>query len=376
MSELEIPEFLKNYEEESILQEMLALIPDMYDKSAGQHYYNFVRPTANVVAQLRGFDLPRAIALIWPKYAYGEYLDYHAELRNITRKEAQYATGIVTITGKAETIIPDGYMLSTESKNGVESKDYVTTEQCVIGEDGTVDVMARAIEAGKNGNTAANTIIINTSQYEDVTSVINTNAFIGGVDEETDESLYERIHDFDKMLGDTNVGNPADYKRWAESVSGTGSAKVVRATDNSGLVKIILTDGNNEPATDELCEKVYNYIMSPNDDSSRLAPCGANLLVTPPTTFPITIRANVELSHGTILEITEKFIVKLKEYFSEAIEDKELLYQRVCRVLSSIDGVYDYSALYVNDAMKNIAIDEGIFPTIDTNNVIFTQVDG
>ena len=316
MSELEIPEFLKKCEEKEVLDEMFSLIPDIYDKSEGQHYYNFVRPTANVVSQLRGFDIPRAIALIWPKYAHDEYLEKHAELRNIKRKEAQYATGFLTIKGKPETIIPEGYMVSTESKNGIESKDYVTTKPCVIGVDGIVEVEARAKEAGKNGNTATNTIIVNATQYDDVTSITNANPFTGGVDEETDEDLYARVHDFDAMLGDTNVGNPADYKRWAESVSGTGSAKVVRAKDNSGLVKIILTDGNNEPATDELCEKVYNYIMSPDNDLSRLAPCGANIVVTPPTTFPITINAKVELSYEVVFY---KFSFFFKR-FSETLE--------------------------------------------------------
>lgn len=129
--DLEIPEFLKNNDEDDIQDELLSLIPDEYDKSEGQHYWNFTRPTARVVSELRGFDLPNAIGLIWPQFSYAEYLDYHADLRHITRKPAQYASGTITFTGTAGTVIPSGYVCSTESKNNIPSKDYVTTkEEC------------------------------------------------------------------------------------------------------------------------------------------------------------------------------------------------------------------------------------------------------
>lgn len=369
---MEIPDFLSVNDEDEIHAEMLELIPDEYDKSEGQHYYNFTRPTAVIVSQLRGFNLPEAIKLIWPKYSNGEYLDYHAELRNMTRKAAQYATGTLTITGTPDTVIPIGYTASTEAKNNIASRDYATTEQCVIGSDGTVTVAAQATVAGADGNTAANTIVVNTSSYEDVISIINNSAFTGGIDEEDDESLYARIYDYDSMQGDSNVGNPSDYKRWAESIQGTGTANVIRATDTSGLVTIILTDGNGEPASEELCQKVYDYIMSPDDESARLAPCGATLTVKPPTTIILTIRAVLEITSGTIAEITDTFTKNLKEYLPTAIENKEVLYQRVANILGDIEGVYDFSGLYLNDGMANIPLDDGVFPTINSDNITLT----
>lgn len=372
MEEMEIPEFLKNNDEDDIHEEMLSMIPDKYDKSEGQHYWNFTRPTARIASQNRGFYLPKAISLIWPQFCADEYLDLHAELRNMPRKEAQYATGELNITGTPGTLIPAGYTASTEAKNDTASRDYVTLQDCRIGEDGTVTVPATASEAGAEGNTAANTIVVNTSSYEDVTAVTNYLPFTGGVKEEENDDLYARIHEYDSTQGDSNVGNPSDYKRWAESVPGTGTASIVRATDNSGLVTIILTDGNGEPATETLCTKVYNHIMSPDDELSRLAPCGAVLNVIPPTTSPIVIRATVKLTAGTIQSITEAFEKNLKEYFPEAIEDKEIRYQKVCNVLGDTDGVYDFSELYLNDGMANIPLANGIFPSIDTSDITLT----
>lgn len=372
MAEMAIPEFLQNYDEDDIHKELLDLIPDSYDKSEGQHFYNFTRPTAHVVAKLRGFDLPEAIKLIWPKFSTGEYLDFHAELRNMQRKAAQNAIGYITISGKEGTVIPAGYTVSTEARNDIASKDYVTTEACTIGIDGTVTVAAMASVAGKDGNTAANTIVVNTSSFDDVTGITNENAFTGGIDEEDDEALYARIRDYDQTQGDSNVGNPADYKRWAESIPGTGTAKVIRATDTSGLITIILTDGNGEPATEDLCEDVYNYIMSPNDENARLAPCCAQLRVIPPTTSIISVKATVKLTAGTLKSITDTFAIKLKEYFSEALGNREILYHRVCNVLGDISGVYDIISLTLNDGTKNVPLDEGVYPIIESSNIQLT----
>jgi uncharacterized phage protein gp47/JayE len=372
LEELEIPEFLSNNDEDDIHDEMLAVIPDEYDKSEGGHLWNFTRPTALIVSQLRGFDLPNAINLIWPRFSSGEYVDLHAELRNMTRKEALYATGEITITGTPETVIPAGYSCATESKNDVASKSYVTTEECEIGEDGTVTVHAQAAVAGSDGNTAANTIVINSSGYDDVTGITNEASFTGGVDEEDDESLIERIREYDQMQGVSNIGNPSDYKRWAKSVPGTGTANIIRATDTSGLVTIVLTDGNGEPASEALCTKVYNYIMSPDDEQSRLAPCGANLSVVAPTTTTITIAAAVTLTSGTVESITAVFVSKLNDYFSSAVDDGEIRYQKIGNILGDIEGVYDFSGLYVNSGMANIPLSTGFFPYTSSESVTLT----
>ena len=375
MQDMEIPAFLSVNDADEIMDEMLALVPDEFDKSEGSHYYNFNKPTANIVSQMRGFDLPEAIKLIWPDTSHGEYLEKHAERLLITRKEAQYAVGEITFTGKAGTVIPSGYAVYTESKNAIASKGYVTTSECVIGENGTVTVGAIAIMAGKIGNTAANTVVINASSYEDITSITNEKAFTGGVEEEDDDSLYKRIYGIESMQGDRNTGNPSDYKRWALEVPGTGAARVIRPKDSSGLVTIILTDGNGDPANETLCNAVYNHIMSPNDEDARIAPCGAFLKVIPPETITILVSAKVELSHGRIEDVRDTFTQKLKEYYPVAIEHKEVLYHKICNVLGDIDGVYDISNVTVNGSTSNIALDDGVFPQTEVSNITLTLVE-
>lgn len=374
MQEFKIPDFLSVNDADAIMKEIFALIPDEYDKSEGQHLYNAVKPTANIVSQIRGFDLPKAISLIWPKYAWDQYLDWHAEVRGMARKAALYASGEITFTGKPGTVIPEGYVVSTETRNNVYSKDYVTIKECTIGEDGSITVEAQARTAGAIGNTAAHTIVVNTTSFDDVTGITNDSAFIGGIDKENDASLYERISEYDKNLGDSYIGNPADYKRWAESVDGTGKATVIRATDDSGLVTIVLLDGNQEPASEELCEKVYNYIMRPDDEYARLAPCNAYLSVVPPETLSIVIMANVELKRTTIEEVSRTLLTQLKAYFLDAISDKEIRYQKVANILGDITGVYDFSRLLINGGQKNVSLAGSIYPLIEAENISLTLV--
>lgn len=376
IQDLDIPDFLQNYDEDEIHQEMLAIIPDNLDKSEGQHIWNFTRPTAMIVSQLRGYDLPNAISLIWPKFCTGQYLDYHAALRNLTRKPAQYATGTITFTGTEGLEIPAGYMCSTESINDIPSYDYVTTEDATIGSSGTVTVPAQASTAGSAQNAGANTVTINSTGYEDITAVTNPVPFTGGIDEESDESLLERIQEFDQQQGDSGVGNPADYKRWAESVPGTGSANVIRSTTTSGLVTIILTDGNGDPASQELCTAVYDYIMSPNNEMARLAPVGATLSVIPPETTTITITANVDLTSGTVQTVAATFAQNLNSYFqNQAVSNGEVLYQKVANILGDIEGVYDFNTLTVNGGTSNITLASGTYPTTTASDITLTLIE-
>lgn len=373
IQDLDIPEFLQNNDVDDIHQAMLSIIPDTYDKSEGQHIWNFTRPTANVVSQLRGYDLPNSIGLIWPKFCTGQYLDYHAELRGLSRKPAQYATGTIEFTGTEGLVIPAGYMCSTESINDIQSYDYITTEAATIGNNGKVTVPAQAVDAGSAQNAGTNTVVINSTGYEDITAVTNPIAFTGGIDEESDEDLLERIQEFDRSQGISGVGNPSDYKRWAESVPGTGNANVIRSTGTSGLVTIILTDGNGDPASTELCQAVYDYIMSPSNEMLRLAPVGASLSVIPPETETITITANVALTSGTIESITDIFAANCLEYFqNQAITDGRILYQKIGNILGDISGVYDFNTLVVNGGTINITLQSGVYPTISASDITLT----
>lgn len=348
MAEFIAPDFLKNSSVDDIHQLMKDILPSDLDVSEGSHAWNLTRPTALVVAELREFILPEVIKLIFPEWSYSEFLDGHARARSITRRAATAASGEVTITGAAKSIIPAGSLFSTAAVNDEPSVDYETLEEATIPDSGSVVVPVQCTQTGAVGNTTENTVILVTSRLTGITSVTNNDAISGGTEEENDESLINRITEYDRSQGDNFVGSAADYKRWATSVPGVGEATIISAKDNTGLVTIILTDSNGEAATEQLCDSVYNYIMRPDDPGARLAPVNANLTVVPPSTIAIGIAVNVELApDATVESVKAAFAQKLSLYLPIAMEEQEIKYTKIAAALSSADGVNDFSGLRI-----------------------------
>lgn len=382
MAEFTTPEFLQHHSTNEVHQMMIDQLPADIDVSEGGHVWNKTRPTALVVAEVCQFILPEVIRLIWPSWSYDEFLDYHAQTRNMERLDATPASGEITITGAPGSVIPAGSLFSTSSINDEPSVDYVTTEEAVIPDGGGVIVPIECYWLGVIGNTPKHTIIHVGSRLTGITGVTNEKAVTGGTEIEDDTSLQERVTEYDRTQGQSYVGNPADYKRWAESVDGVGAAIVISAQDDSGLVTIILVDSNGAPATKDLCDSVYNYIMRPDDDYQRLAPVNAYLSVIPPETLMISVRATVELAFEATMEsVQANFMAQLALYIPEALEANEIKHTRVGAILSAIDGVNDYKDLQiglkaedgtVSYGTSNIPITSRQLPIIEAENLELT----
>lgn len=383
MAEFTNPEFLDNYDVDDVYDTMRAILPADIDSSEGSHTWNLLRPTALAVSELCEFVLPQVIQLIFPEWSYGEYLDAHASTRGMTRKAATPATGELTITGTAGTVIPQGSMFSTASLNTEDpAMSYETTAAATIPSSGSVSVAIQCTEAGSNGNTAPNTIVLLASSITGITAVTNPEEVTGGTDEETDEDLISRIQEFDQTQGDSFVGNASDYRRWALSVPGIGNASVIPATDDSGIVQIVLIDTNGEPASETLCTNVYNYIMSPDDPYARLAPINAVIDVIAPTTIDIAVQATVELTAEAVLsDVATALLTSLNAYLEEAMADEEVKITRVAAILSATIGVNDFSDLQIGKksggsvtyGTENIQLEPTELPTITSEDIDLTQ---
>ena len=380
--EFVIPDFLLNNSTNEVHGRMKAILPEDIDMSDANHAWNMTRPSAIEIARLCEFVLPEVIKLIFPYSSYGTYLDDHGEVRRIERKEATTAVGKITVTGAAGSLIPAGSQFSTASINDKPAMLYATQEDAEIPESGEITIPIRCTEPGIEGNTPKNTIIFAASRITGITGVSNPEAITGGTEIESDAALIERITEHDRNNAESHVGNPADYRRWAMSVDGVGAAIVLDAQDDSGLVTIILVDSNGAPATQELCESVYNYIMKPDDRYNRLAPTNAFLSVIPPETLAISVKATVELDYEAALEsVQANFMAQLALYILEAVVDTEVKLSRVGAILSSIDGVNDYTDLQIGRREedgtvtyggKNIPITSRHVPVIEAENLILS----
>lgn len=382
MAEFITPTFLQNHSPEEIHARMKEIIPKDLDLSEGGHAYNLTKPSALVISELFEYVLPEVIKLILPEFSYGEFLDGHARRNGMSRRHATAASGELTITGTPNTVIPAGSLFSTAAVNGEPSVDYKTLRAVTIPESGSVTVDVECTQTGIIGNTTERTIVLVASRITGIASVSNEKPLTGGTEEEDDESLIARIVEFDKTQGENYVGSASDYKRWATSVSGVGNATIIPAQDTSGLVTIIITDSNGDPATEQLCTSVYNYIMSPNNPDERRAPINALLKVEAPATMQISIKATVELDDNYTLEaVKEAFVAQLALYLPEALEAGEVKYSRIWGALSATAGVKDHSGLQiglkvggiVSYGTSNIAITTNQLPVIAADDLILTS---
>lgn len=381
MSEYVTPDFLKNRSTEDNHKKITEILPKDIDLSAANHAWNMTRPTAIAMAEICEYILPRVLQQIIPSWSFGTYLDGHAKARNMYRREATAATGEITVTGAGGTVVPAGSLFSTVAVNDETSVDYVTEMYVKIPIDGGAIIPVRCTQTGVVGNTPANTVVLVSSKLKGITSVTNEEAITGGTEQETDEALIARIEEADRSQGDSYTGCVADYKRWATSVAGVGEATVIPAQDNSGLVRIVLTDSNGAPATTNLCDSVYNYIMKPDEPDKRLAPVGASVAVSPPDTITISVKATVELAYGATIEsVKSDYMEKLAAYLPMAFGDGEVKYTRVAAALASVEGANDYANLQigiknggtVTYGTANISVSASQLPTISEDDLVLT----
>lgn len=381
MQEFTLPEFLQNCSADELHAFMKSTLPADLDVSEGGHAFNMTKPTALVAAEMLEYYAPEIIKLIFPEWSYGVYLKGHAKNRNIIPKAATPASGEITITGKVNTVIPAGSLFSTAAVNDEPSVDYKAVKTATIPASGSVTVAVECTQTGIVGNTTAGTIVLVASRNTGITAVTNEKPLTGGTEAESDESLIARILEYDRSLGNSFTGSASDYKRWALEVDGVGDATVIPAQDDSGLVRIIVTDSNGDPATETLCTAVYDHIMAPNAESERLAGINAYLSVEAPATLEISIKATVELtSDATIDAVKTAYMARLAAYLPEAMDAKEIKYSRVAAALSATEGANDYTDLLigvkdgdtVTYGTANIAITAAQLPTIAAADLILT----
>lgn len=371
--ELELPDFLNNSSEEEIHEKMLSNLPEDIDKSEGGFPWDFTRPTAIEIAELKEYVLVEVLKSLSPVTCEESYLlDYHADGRGLVRRESVNATGYVTVTAKAGLVIPLGYGFSTEADDEGNTIDFVTTEEVTVDSLGNAKIPIEAAEGGSASNVGVNTIVLHAGDetgelLDEIISVTNEEAVTGGLDEEDDDTLRERIVEYDRSHDISYVGNVADYKRWALSVPGVGAVTVIPAKDDSGTIKIILMDQNGVPASKQIQDAVYDYIMRPDSESDRLAPPNAVLEITAPETVVVNISAVVYLREAEIGDVQNDLKAALQSYLlNVSSNDSAVRISAINSILGSVSGIYDYDSVQINGVSKNVDLESGQMPVLGT----------
>ena len=361
--EFKAPSFLEGQDAETIHKRMMDMLPPDIDDTEGGFPWDFTKPTALEKAEMLEFHLQETIKIMFPMWAYDEWLDYHANGNGLTRKPANAASGTLLIAGIPGTDIPAGSKFATPAKDDTPSIEYQTNERYNIGETGTVEIQVTAVVPGAGGNVPAGTVRLMVRPIEGITNINNEEQITGGTEIESNDELRIRIDEVDAASEESLVGNDADYIRWAKEVPGVGTALVVPEWNGPGTVKVIVIDANGQPANAAIIEAVYENIVSPSDRQKRKAPIGATVTVEAPAAKQIDYVFLLEIETGETQEtVLERFKAGLQMYYIQAKKEKVARYNKIASILTETSGVKDFTGLLVNGGAVNIGLEEDEYP--------------
>jgi uncharacterized phage protein gp47/JayE len=201
---------------------------------------------------------------LMPDTAEQEWLDRHGViwLTNADgskgRKAATYADGDLQYAGDPGVIIPIGTLLSGPSVQ------YQTTVAGTIGVDGLGSGHAVALTAGIIGNLEDGTELAYTVGIPGTSTVTCFGAMSGGVEEENDDQLRERI--LFRIQNPPMGGALHDYVAWAMAVPGVTRAwAAVEIGIGTVTVRFLMddlySDNHGLPAEADI-ETVFDYVNS------------------------------------------------------------------------------------------------------------------
>lgn len=271
--------------------------------------------------------------------ALDESLIPYAESFGIFHKKGEKARGTATIIGKIGTVIKSGTLMKTTSELVYKTEEAVTLEM----ESVQVALVAEHVGAHYNGQPVALKLII------DQPSVLNivADAFSGGVDVESLESLSQRLKDH--LRRPSSSGNINDYVNWATSVTGVSKCKVMPLWNGGGTVKCVVYGELGEPVSDATLEEVQTLI-------NTLRPITAEVTVATVTNKLANLRIQgLKFASGfSEIKVKESILKNLNDYLKSVEPGETLIHKKILATVVSIEGVADVSQILINDKTENI----------------------
>jgi len=236
--------------------------PGYTDVTPGGWYYDTTQ--GFVLEQERlydtmGTDVP---ASFLPRYAWGTYLDELGFTVDVFRNDAVKSTGEVTFTGEEGALIATGTQVAvTRTDPDEQPIVYVTTESGTI-TGGTVTLAVEAVTAGSRANVAAGIVDMCLTPNSGVEGVENAEGITGGADIETDDRFRVRV--LLEWQAAHGGGTVADYAKWALDHDGIGFVRVIAVSAGPGTVRVIVTDADNHPLSDEILDDLQLELDPPS----------------------------------------------------------------------------------------------------------------
>ncbi|MBD5161481.1 MAG: phage tail protein [Oscillibacter sp.] len=310
-------------------------------------------------AQIHGMYLQAQWLLdqSFPQTASGEYLERHAQLRGLSRGVAVCAAGFLRFglssAVSTDLLVKSGTVCMT--RDGIR---FVTTDDIVL-RAGTLyaDAPALALEPGKTGNVAANSVTIMAAMPVGVKACTNPEAFSGGDDAESDEALRHRLLDSYRRL--PNGANAAYYEQTALSRTGVAAAAAVGRPRGVGSVDLYIASDAGIPSETLLAE-VNAYLQEKREIS-------VDLRVLAPKAQAVNLSVAIQPATGyTFAEARADADAALRNAFTGALLGKSVTLAFLGNLLYSLNSIQNY---HITSPSKDLVGSPTVLPCLGNVNL-------
>lgn len=257
-----------------------------------------------------------------------EYLERWCSIWDITRKPAASATGVVTFTVQAGSVIPAGTLL--QALDGVQ---YQTTADATITAP-AASAPVSAVEAAAAGNRDAGQSLSLVSPVVGVQTSATAGALSGGADVELDDALRARL--LDRIQQPPQGGASYDYITWALEVPGVTRAWVYPGELGAGTVTVRFArdlDASPIPDAGEVAA-VQAYI-------NTLKPVTAQVTVVAPVDVPLNFQ--IQGLVPSTAPVQTAVLAELQDLLlREAVPGGTILLSHIRAAISAAAGETDY----------------------------------
>ena len=293
----------------------------------------------------------------FPQTAEREYLDRHAQLRGLERKEPVAARGVVRFAGEisenTDRPIPAGTVCMTA---GLIRFETIEDGLLAAGQ-AHVDVPVQALVPGISGNVAAGTILSMAVAPAGISACSNPSPCQGGVDREGDEQLRQRVLDTFQRL--PNGANAAFYQQGALSFDPVAAAVVVPKPRGTGTLDVVVATHQGLPDRD-LLDELAKYFQ-------RRREIAVEVQVRAPQTQAVQVAVQVaphsEYRAEQVLEEVEDAV---RGWFTGQRLGHDVLLAQLGSLIYGCDGVANYAIL---SPTADVEVEQDVLPVLDTLTV-------
>ncbi|OHX21253.1 baseplate J/gp47 family protein [Chromobacterium sphagni] len=287
----------------------------------------FVRATS-VASAVEGLYQHQAwlTRQIFPDTADRDYLELHARVRGLSRKNAVAAAGQLRLQGSPGATAPAGLTAKAAGQS------YTTTQGATLDASGAAIVTVNAAAPGLAGNIAAGAVAELASAPSGIASQASVVNMSGGADAESDGELLARL--LELIRRPPAGGNRYDYHRWAMEVDGVTAAYVYPLRRGLGTVDVAVTMAGGAPSSQVLAA-VQQHIDDMRPVTAR------NCLVFAPTPRLVDLDIRVLLSGTTLAIATEQVKDTVSGYFAALAPGETAVRSRIELLVSAVAGVAD-----------------------------------